>query len=75
LTTGGGRTLAWREIGAGPPLVCHPGGPGASPAYFGDLPELAAERTLLLLDPRGTGDSDRPPGASTSSSMRPTSKR
>lgn len=47
-------------VGAGPPLVCHPGGPGLSATCFGDLPELAAERTLLLLDPRGTGASDRP---------------
>jgi pimeloyl-ACP methyl ester carboxylesterase len=37
-----------------------PAGPGSSAAYFGGLPELAAERTLLLLDPRGTGGSDRP---------------
>jgi pimeloyl-ACP methyl ester carboxylesterase len=28
--------------------------------YFGELPELAAERTLILLDPRGTGESERP---------------
>jgi pimeloyl-ACP methyl ester carboxylesterase len=60
LTTHDGRTLAWREVGSGPVLVCHPGGPGFSSVYFGDLPELAAERTLLLLDPRGTGASDRP---------------
>jgi len=52
--------LAWREVGSGPPLLLHPGGPGCSGAHFGDLPELAAERTLILLDPRGTGDSDRP---------------
>jgi proline iminopeptidase len=52
--------LSWRELGSGPPLLCHPGGPGCSSLYFGELPELAAERTLLLLDPRGTGDSDRP---------------
>lgn len=31
-----------------------------SSRYFGDLPELAAERTLLLVDPRGTGESERP---------------
>lgn len=55
-----GRTLAWKESGSGPPLLCHPGGPGASARYFDGLPELAAERTLVLLDPRGTGDSDRP---------------
>ena len=55
-----GRVLAWRELGSGPPLLCHPGGPGHSSAYFGDLAELATERTLLLLDPRGTGGSDPP---------------
>jgi proline iminopeptidase len=47
-------------MGDGPPLVCHPGGPGLSGAYFGSLPELAEGRTVLLLDPRGTGASDRP---------------
>jgi proline iminopeptidase len=52
--------LAWTEAGNGPPLLCHPGGPGASARYFGGLAELAVERTLLRLDPRGTGDSDRP---------------
>jgi pimeloyl-ACP methyl ester carboxylesterase len=60
LTTTDGRTLAWHERGSGPPLLCHPGGPGSSSAYFGELAELAAECTLLLLDPRGTGESDRP---------------
>jgi len=60
LRTEDGRTLSWRETGAGPPLLCHSGGPGASATYFGSLDELAAERTLLLLDPRGTGASDRP---------------
>lgn len=60
LTTADGRTLAWRERGSGPPLVLHPGGPGCSSEYFGELPELAGARTLLLLDPRGTGGSDRP---------------
>ncbi len=64
LRTTDGRTLSWRETGAGPPLLCHSGGPGASAAYFGSLDELAAERTLLLLDPRGTGASDRPADSS-----------
>ena len=64
LQTDDGRTLAWREVGSGPPLFCHCGGPGFSSLYFGELPELAAERTLLLLDPRGTGDSSRPADAS-----------
>jgi pimeloyl-ACP methyl ester carboxylesterase len=60
LTTDDGRTLAWHERGSGPPMLCHPGGPGCSSEYFGGLPELAEARTLLLLDPRGTGESDRP---------------
>ena len=60
MRTRDGRTLAWREVGSGPPLLIHPGGPGCSSRHFGELPELEAERTLLLLDPRGTGDSDKP---------------
>jgi len=60
LTTTDGRMLVWHERGSGPPLLCHPGGPGCSSAYYGDLPQLAAERTLILLDPRGTGASDPP---------------
>jgi pimeloyl-ACP methyl ester carboxylesterase len=60
LTTSDGRKLAWREVGSGPTLVCHPGGPGFSSHCLGDLSGLARERTLVLLDPRGTGDSDRP---------------
>ncbi len=55
-----GRTIAWEEAGDGPPLLCHPGGPGGSARAFGGLPGLAAERTVLLYDPRGTGRSDRP---------------
>lgn len=60
LTTTDGRRLAWREAGAGSPLLVHPGGPGMSARSLGPLPELEAQRTLLLLDPRGTGESDRP---------------
>lgn len=42
-------------------LVCHSGGPGFSPSpYFGDLAGLGADFTLVVLHPRGTGDSDRP---------------
>ena len=59
-TTADGRALAYRRIGAGRELVCHPGGPGFSARYFGDLAGLGRDRTLVLLDPRGTGRSDPP---------------
>ncbi|ONI86656.1 alpha/beta hydrolase [Saccharothrix sp. ALI-22-I] len=59
-TTYDGTTLAYHETGDGPPLVCVPGGPGRAGAYLGDLGGLDRHRTLLLLDNRGTGDSDTP---------------
>jgi len=55
-----GRRVAYRQVGQGPVLVCHPGGPGFSSRYFGDLAGLGTARTLVLLDPRGTGGSERP---------------
>jgi proline-specific peptidase len=58
--TADGRRLSYRREGAGPLLVCHPGGPGFSARYFGDLAGLGDRFTLILLDPRGTGGSDRP---------------
>ena len=60
-----GRTLTYRREGEGPILVCHPGGPGFSSRYLADLAGLGSERTLILLDPRGTNGSDAPadPGA------------
>src|SRR5436190_8685688 len=60
LRTADGRTLSYRREGDGPLLVCHPGGPGFSSRYFGDLAGLGESFTLILLDPRGTGGSDRP---------------
>jgi proline iminopeptidase len=42
-------------------LVCHPGGPGFSSRYFGDLGGLNASFTLVQLNPRGSEGSDRPP--------------
>jgi proline-specific peptidase len=59
-TTGDGRKLAYRRKGNGPVLVCHSGGPGLPSAVFGDLGGLANDFELVLLDPRGTGASDRP---------------
>jgi pimeloyl-ACP methyl ester carboxylesterase len=60
LTTADGRKLAYRKLGHGPMLVCHPGGPGFSSTYFGDLAGLWERFTLVMLNPRGTGGSDRP---------------
>jgi pimeloyl-ACP methyl ester carboxylesterase len=60
LTTADGRTLAYRRVGSGSTLVCHGGGPGFSALYLGDLGGLDRHLELVLLDPRGTGRSDRP---------------
>jgi pimeloyl-ACP methyl ester carboxylesterase len=59
-TTADGRTLTYRRLGDGPTLVCHPGGPGFSSRYFGDLAGLGERLGLVLLNPRGTDRSDRP---------------
>jgi pimeloyl-ACP methyl ester carboxylesterase len=56
-----GLTLRYHRLGEGPLLVCHPGGPGFSSRYFaGDLGGLDTLFTLVLLDPRGTAESERP---------------
>ena len=44
-------------------LVCHPGGPGFSSSYFSDLAGLFEQFNLVMLNPRGTGGSDRPADA------------
>jgi pimeloyl-ACP methyl ester carboxylesterase len=61
MTTSDGRKLAYRREGSGQLLLCHPGGPGFSGATLGDLGGLAHDVELLVIDPRGTGASDRPP--------------
>jgi pimeloyl-ACP methyl ester carboxylesterase len=43
-----------------PTLVCHPGGPGFSSRFFGDLAGLVDDLELVLVDPRGTGGTPRP---------------
>jgi proline iminopeptidase len=60
LVTSDGRKLTYRRLGNGPVLVCHPGGPGFSSSYFGDLAGLWERFTLIEINPRGTGASDRP---------------
>jgi len=61
MKTADGRTLTYHTVGNdGPVLVCHPGGPGFSSLYFGDLAGLWERFTLVLLNPRGTAGSSRP---------------
>ena len=60
-----GTSLAYTEVGAGPRLLCVPGGPGRASAYLEDLGGLADERTLVLLDSRATGASEVPADPST----------
>ena len=58
--TSDGRQLAYQRTGNGPVLVVHPGGPGFSTTYLGDMAGLGDRYTLVILSPRGTGASDRP---------------
>src|SRR3989304_3451646 len=58
--TGDGRLVTYRREGRGPALVGHPGGPGFSALYFGDFAGLGERLSLVMLNPRGTGGSDRP---------------
>jgi pimeloyl-ACP methyl ester carboxylesterase len=63
LTTWDGRTLAYRRVGSGATLVCHPGGPGLPGAELADLAGLDDSLKLVILEPRGTGGSTRPADA------------
>ena len=60
-----GTLLAYRRVGTGPRLVCVPGGPGRASEYLEDLGGLSTQRTLVLLDNRGTGASAMPADRST----------
>jgi pimeloyl-ACP methyl ester carboxylesterase len=55
-----GTELAYHVHGEGVPLVCIPGGPMRASAYLGDLGGLAGHCQLIMLDLRGTGQSDIP---------------
>jgi proline-specific peptidase len=57
-TTADGRMLSYERLGAGPLLVCHPGGPGGSAAEFCDFAGLDDSFDLVLLSPRGSVGSD-----------------
>jgi proline iminopeptidase len=54
-----GTELHYELRGDGPLLVCQPGGPGRPGDYLDELGGV--HRTLLLLDPRGTGGSEPAP--------------
>jgi pimeloyl-ACP methyl ester carboxylesterase len=60
VTTRDGVRLAVHSRGAGPTLLCVPGGPGRASSYLEDLGGLARSRSLRLLDNRGTGRSELP---------------
>lgn len=55
-----GARLSYRLEGYGEPVLCLPGGPMRASAYLGDLGGLSAHRRLVILDLRGTGDSQPP---------------
>ena len=55
-----GVSLHYRVSGSGPVLLVHPGGPGTSSAFFGDLAGLDEIATIIWLDPRGTANSTAP---------------
>ncbi|MFB8035733.1 alpha/beta fold hydrolase [Streptomyces sp. NPDC056004] len=55
-----GTELAYHLRGEGEPLLVLPGGPMRASAYLGDLGGLSSRRRLIMLDPRGTGDSAVP---------------
>jgi 3-oxoadipate enol-lactonase len=57
-----GTRIAWRAYGEGEPVVLVMGFMGSGHAWFRLLPHLAAQRRAIVLDNRGTGDSDRPLG-------------
>src|SRR5207244_11512047 len=60
LTPADGRRRANKRAGTGPTLGRHGGGPGFSALYLSNLGGLDERLELVLLDPRGTGGSNRP---------------
>ncbi len=60
--TGSGIRIHYETEGSGPPLVLHAGFQGTIVDWYeaGYVDALKADSTLVLLDPRGQGDSDKP---------------
>ena len=69
----GGVRIAWRAYGEGEPVVLVMGFMGSGHAWFRLLPHIAAGRRAIVLDNRGTGDSDRPLGLWSMDDLAPTS--
>jgi len=55
-----GTELAYHVYGDGAPVVCRPGGPMQDSVYLGDLGGLPAQRKLVVMALRGTGQSAMP---------------
>lgn len=60
-----GTRLAYRVVGQGRPVVCLQGGPMMDASYLGDLGGLSDHVQLILVDYRGTGESQVPDDIST----------
>jgi proline iminopeptidase len=58
-----GTDLAYHVFGEGTPVTCLPGGPMQDSVYLGELGGLSAHRQLVMVDPRGTGQSAIPEDA------------
>jgi proline iminopeptidase len=58
-----GTDLAYHIVRAGVPVICLPGGPMQDSSYLGELGGLSAHRRLIMVDPRGTGQSAIPEDA------------
>lgn len=58
-----GTGIAYHVSGEGNPVICLPGGPMQDCAYLGELGGLSAHRQLIMMDPRGTGESATPEDA------------
>lgn len=52
--------LAWEAVGSGPPVVLVPAGIGSRRQYDRVAEDLAADFTVVTLDPRGQGESPNP---------------
>src|SRR5215510_3841771 len=53
-----GSKLVYHEIGSGPVLLIHPGGPGLEWSYL-RMPVLERAATVVYVEPIGSGKSDR----------------